>query len=92
LCGARIELSCFHIEINVLIVDVLDGVGFDSETNNPNSLIFFRRPLHRPMYRHYNLDVIEQEVLRLARLVLLPETDGEASDMVWSGRIYFVGK
>ena len=84
LCGARIELSCFHIEINVLIIDVLDGVGLDPESYDPNSLIFFRRALDRSMHRNNYLDVIEQEMLGLARLVLLPETDGEAPDMIGS--------
>ena len=84
LCATRVELSCFHIEINVLIIDVLDGVGLDSESYDPNSLIFFRRSLDRSMHRNNYLDVIEQKMLGLARLVLLSEAHGEAPDMIGS--------
>ena len=48
--ATRVELSCFHIEINVLIIDVLDGVGLDPESYDPNSLVFFRRSLDRSVY------------------------------------------
>ena len=81
---ARVELRCFHIEINVLIIHMFDGVGFDSESYDPNSLIFFCRALDRSMHRNNYLDVIEQEMLGLSRLVLLSEAHGEAPDMIGS--------
>ena len=90
LCATRVELSCFHIEINVLIIDVLDGVGLDPESYAPNSLIFLRASLDRPVYRHYNLDVIEEKMLGLARLVFLPEAHGEAAHVIGSRGIHLI--
>ena len=57
--ATRVELRLFGTERYVLIIDVLDGVGLDPESYDPNSLIFFRRALDRPMDAHDNLDVIK---------------------------------
>ena len=88
--ATRVELRCFHIEINVLIIDVLDGVGLDSESYYTYSLIFLRRSLDRSVDRNNYLHVIEQKMLGLARLILLPEAHGEASDMIRSSRIHLI--
>ena len=86
----RVELRLFGTERYVLIIDVLDGVGLDPESYDPNSLVFFRRPLDRSVHRNNYLDVIEQKMLGLARLILLPEAHGEASDMIRSSRIHLI--
>ena len=90
LCGACIELRRLHTEINVLIVHVLDGVGLYSETNYPNSFIFFGRSLHRSMDRNHNFHVVKQKVLRLARLVLLSETNRKAAHVIRPRRVHFI--
>ena len=82
LCATRVELSCFHIEINVLIIDVLDGVGLDSESYDSDTFVLLRASLDRSMHRNNYLDVIEQEMLRLARLVLLPKPNREAAHVI----------
>ena len=88
--ATRVELSCFHIEINVLIIDVLDGVGLNSESYDPNSLIFLRTSLDRSMHRNNYLDVIEEKMLGLARLVLLPKPNRKAPDVVGSRGIHLI--
>ena len=90
LCATRVELSCFHIEINVLIIDVLDGVGFYSESYDSDTFVLLRASLDRSMHRNNNLNVIEQKMLGFSRLVLLPETDGEAPDMIGSRGIHLI--
>ena len=87
---ARVELRCFHIEINVLIIDVLDGVGFDSESYDPNSLIFLRTSLDRSMHRNNYLDVVKQKMLGLARLVLLPKPNREAAHVIRPRGIHLI--
>ena len=59
-----VEVRCFHIEINVLIIDVLDGVGLDPESydeTRSSSLICSSTAL---VHRN-NLDVIEEKMLGL---------------------------
>ena len=87
---ARVELRCFHIEINVLIIDVLDGVGLDSESYDPHSVIFFGRSLDRSMHRNNYLDVIEQEMLGLSSFILLSKPNRKASDMVRPRGIHLI--
>ena len=87
---ARVELRCFHIEINVLIIHMFDGVGLDPESYDPNTFVFLRRALDRSMHRNNYLDVIEQKMLGLARLVLLSEAHGEAPDVIRSSRIHLI--
>ena len=88
--ATRIELRFLGRERYVLVIDVLDGVGLDPESYDPNSLVFLRRSLDRPVDAHDNLDMIEQEMLGFSRLVLLPEAHGEASDMVGSRGIHLI--
>ena len=88
--ATRVELRCFHIEINVLIIDVLDGVGLDSESYDSDTFVLLRASLDRSMHRNNYLDVIEQEMLGLARLVLLPETDRKAAHVVRPRRVHFI--
>ena len=87
---ARVELRCFHIEINVLIIHMFDGVGFDSESYDSDTFVLLRASLDRSMHRNNYLDVIEQEMLGLARLVLLPKPNRKASDMVRPRRVHLI--
>ena len=88
--GARIELRLLRRERYVLIIDVLDGVGFHPESYYTYSLIFLRRSLDRSVDRNNYLHVIEEKMLGLARLVLLPEAHGEASYVVRPCGIHFI--
>ena len=88
--ATSIELRCFDGEVDVLIILVLDGVGLDAKTDDSHPFVLLRRVLDRPVYRYHNLNVVKQKVLRLARLVFLPETDREAAHVVRPRRVHFI--
>ena len=86
----RVELRRLHIEINVLIIHMFDGVGLNSESYDSDTFVLLRASLDRSMHRNNYLDVIEQEMLGLARLVLLPKPNREAAHVIRPRGIHLI--
>ena len=87
---ARVELRCFHIEINVLIIHMFDGVGLDPESYDSDTFVLLRASLDRSMHRNNYLDVIEEKMLVFSRLVLLPKPNRKAAHVIGSRGIHLI--